>query len=239
MHNEIWKELEKYNYPAKSGLDFINEFTFIVGIVLSAQSRDAFINTQTPPLFEVADDPYKMESLGLDGIAHYIQKIGLWRSKAKYIYNLSKKIIEFIEIRQKNDQYQWHESFFDKAIDDDAKLYSDPISQEGLPSFRLGLMELPGVGRKGANVFLNVIYGAPVYPVDTHVMKVGSRLGLISEKTPYNIELELKDSVPHQYAPSACHWLVWHGRNVCTAPKPKCQNCNLKDLCPFFLKNKA
>ena len=231
---DVWKILAEYDYPAKSGLDFRNEFTFIVGVVLSAQARDAFINTQTPALFDVADNAKSMVELGVDGIAGYIQKIGLWRNKANHIFNLSKKILEFLEIKKNGNEKAWYDSFFEKKfVDDDLKLYGDIISKEGLPSFRLGLTQLAGVGRKGANVFLNVIFEAPAFPVDTHVIKVGNRIGLYNTKNPYEIEEYLKENVPHQFVKIASHYLVWHGRHVCLARKPKCGECKLKEICNF------
>lgn len=234
LNTKIWDQLAKYHYPAKSGLDFFNEFTFLVGIVLSAQSRDAFINTITPEFFKKAPDAESMYALGLEEIAFHIQKIGLWRAKAKYIYNLSKKILEFKKIMKNGETKSWLSSI--KADGDDVLAYSDPISKEGIPSFRAGLMLLPGIGRKGANVFLNVIYNAPTYPVDTHVIRVGSRLQLAIGNNPLQIEKMMQETVPEKYSKVASHWLVWHGREVCLARKPKCDNCLLKQSCSYYIK---
>lgn len=232
MYDSTWQALEACNYEAKSGLTYVNEFTFLVAILLSAQARDEFINTQTPALFKEAPDAERMCALGIDTIAFFIQKIGLWRNKAKNIHALAKKVCEFKEIYKQGNQNAWYQNF--EGEGDDLKLYGDPISSEGLPSFRLGLLELAGIGRKSANVFLNVIYDAPVFPVDTHVQRVGNRLGVAVGDNPLEIEKMMQESVPEEYAAKACHWLVWHGRKICLARKPKCSECSLKNYCNYY-----
>lgn len=232
----IWKILESYGYPAKSGLDYINEFTFLVAILLSAQAQDAFINTQTPDFWRIAPDAERMHDLGVDEIARYIQRIGLWRNKAQNIYKLSKQVMEFKQIR---DKQAWYDNLcqeYDCLLDDDTKLYGPIISDEGIPGFRLGLLQLAGIGRKSANVFLNVVYKAPVFPVDTHVQRVGTRIGLVEGRNPLQIEQMMSETVPAEYAAVACHWLVWHGRRVCMAKKPQCERCLLKNCCNYVKK---
>ncbi len=239
---EVFDALAKYEYPAVSGLTYRNQFTFLVGILLSAQSRDEFINTQTPALFDRADNAQAMFDLGVEEIALHIQKIGLWRNKAKNIHLLSKKIIEFQEILANQQNKEWysnlaqaHEQRNLRPVEsDDLTSYDDDyISKEGIPTFRLGLVELPGIGRKSANVFLNVMYDAPCFPVDTHVIRLTNRLD-IAHGNPVEIEEILQEIVPKKYTTTICHSLVWHGRRVCTAKKPDCKNCMLKEYCKFF-----
>ncbi|MBQ6073488.1 MAG: endonuclease III [Bacteroidales bacterium] len=93
------------------------------------------------------------------------------------------------------------------------------------------LMTLPGVGRKTANVVTSVLYDEPVIAVDTHVFRVARRLGLSDGKTPYAVELDLESGIPESVRPKAHHWLILHGRYVCTARNPKCGECGLSPYC--------
>lgn len=95
------------------------------------------------------------------------------------------------------------------------------------------MMQLPGVGRKTANVVASVIYNIPAIAVDTHVFRVSHRLGLAKGKTPEETELELQKIIPKEKWGKAHHWLIWHGRLVCKARKPECETCLLQDLCPM------
>jgi endonuclease-3 len=236
---KIWQALESYNYEAKSGLDYINEFTFLVAILLSAQAQDKFINTQTKEFFQKASNANKMLNLGIQGIMDYINRISLWKNKAKNIYKLASQIIELKKINESGNAKNWYDDICAQHTHDeynDLTLYGPPISKEGLPSFRLGLLQLAGIGRKSANVFLNVVYNAPVFAVDTHVARVGQRLGLIEGNNPFQLEKMMVEVVPKKYEKVACHWLVWHGRNVCNAKKPKCGECKLKEYCNYVKK---
>lgn len=227
----VFTLLESYNYPLKSGLIYKNEFTFLVAIILSAQSRDSFVNTQTVELFEEYDSAEKMVELG-EGLFRYIRKIGLWRNKGKNILSLAQQIVGLKSLKSIKN---WYDSFLDKSsFEDDLTLYGPILSKEGIPSFRSGLLYLRGVGRKSANVFLNVIYNAPVFPVDTHVIRVSNRLGLVSSLNPIQIEKDFMEIIPEQYKNKIAHYLVWHGRNVCEAKQPKCKTCKLKNYCNFF-----
>ncbi len=105
--------------------------------------------------------------------------------------------------------------------------------QGQVPSSREALEALPGVGRKTANVVLNVAFGQPTLAVDTHVLRVAQRLGLARGKTPLQVEQELSRVVPADYAHDAHHWLILHGRHVCKARRPECWRCALSDLCPY------
>ena len=100
-----------------------------------------------------------------------------------------------------------------------------------IPTTRNELEQLPGIGRKSANVIANRLFGAGTIAVDTHVLRVSKRLGLTAETEPLGVERDLLANVPTQYHKNASDWLVLHGRYICTAKKPKCQECCLFDLC--------
>lgn len=101
------------------------------------------------------------------------------------------------------------------------------------------LISLPGVGRKTANVILNTLCGQPTIAVDTHVFRVANRLGLVKAKTPLASELELLTIIPKEFLLNAHHWLVLHGRYICTAIKPKCHDCLFADLCEYYFNTEG
>jgi endonuclease-3 len=102
-----------------------------------------------------------------------------------------------------------------------------------VPETREALETLPGVGRKTANVVMNIAFGAPTIAVDTHIFRVGNRTGLAPGKTPREVEDRLEAIVPDRYRRHAHHWLILHGRYVCKARKPDCPNCIINDICLF------
>ena len=102
-----------------------------------------------------------------------------------------------------------------------------------VPAERAALEALPGVGRKTANVVLNIAFGQPTIAVDTHLFRVANRTGLAAGKTPLEVELKLLKRVPAAYRQHAHHWLILHGRYICRARKPECQRCPVVDLCEF------
>ena len=102
-----------------------------------------------------------------------------------------------------------------------------------VPSTREALEALPGVGRKTANVVLNICFGQPTIAVDTHLFRVSNRVGLAPGKTPLAVELGLLKNIPEPYMLHAHHWLILHGRYVCKARKPECERCIISDLCLF------
>jgi len=109
------------------------------------------------------------------------------------------------------------------------------IEQHGgtVPRDRAALEALPGVGRKTANVVLNVAFGEPTIAVDTHIFRVGNRTGLAVGKTPFDVETKLMEVVPERYRLHAHHWLILHGRYVCVARRPLCEKCPIADLCKW------
>ncbi len=185
----------------KGELEYVNPFTLLVAVVLSAQATDAGVNKATRALFKAADTPAKMVALGEDKVRDYIKTIGLFRNKAKNVIALSQRLID---------------------------AYGGQV-----PRDRDMLETLPGVGRKTANVVMNVAFDEPTMAVDTHVFRIAHRLGLSGGKTPLAVEEDLLRVVPHQYGVPAHHWLILHGRYVCKARKPECAHCIIRDLCPF------
>lgn len=115
------------------------------------------------------------------------------------------------------------------------------VRQHGgnVPRTREELEALPGVGRKTANVVLNVAFGEPTMAVDTHIFRVGNRTGLAPGKTPYEVEMKLLQRIPSKYMTDAHHWLILHGRYVCQARKPMCWQCAVADCCDFRPKTVA
>ncbi len=190
----------------KSELDYVNPFTLLVAVVLSAQATDAGVNKATRALFSEADSPAKMLALGEQRVQDAIRTIGLYRNKAKNVIALSKKLAE----------------------------------EHGgeVPSDRDALEMLPGVGRKTANVVLNVAFAQPTMAVDTHIFRVSNRTGLAPGKTPLDVELGLMRAVPEEFMLHAHHWLILHGRYVCKARKPECPRCLIADICRYEPKTR-
>ncbi len=188
-------------------LEYVNPFTLLVAVVLSAQATDAGVNKATRGLFAIADTPEKMAALGVDGIEERIRTIGLFRTKAKNVHALSLQLIER----------------FGSTV---------PENREELES-------LPGVGRKTANVVLNIAFGQPTIAVDTHLFRVANRTGLAPGKTPLEVEKGLLRVIPEPYLLHAHHWLILHGRYVCKARKPECWRCVIAEWCRFEPKTPA
>ncbi|MBQ6780456.1 MAG: endonuclease III [Treponema sp.] len=196
---EVMERFKARNPHPKSELHWSSPFTLLVSVVLSAQTTDKSVNKATASLYEIADTPQKMVALGVDGLIPYIKSIGLYRTKAAHVIELSRLLLEN----------------FDGEV----------------PHDRDALMTLPGVGRKTANVVLNVVWGEPTMPVDTHLLRVSPKIGLAEGKTPLEVEQSLLERIPPQYLEHAHHWLILHGRYICTARKPKCDECFLNDVC--------
>ena len=197
--NEAFRRWRDANPAPASELEYVNPFTLLVAVVLSAQATDKGVNKATGPLFKVADTPQKMLALGEEGLISYIKTIGLYKNKAKHVMGLSQKLL-------------------------------DDFGGE-VPGTREDLMTLPGVGRKTANVVLNVIFHQPTMPVDTHLLRVAPKIGLAEGNTPETVEKSLLERIPPEFLHDAHHWILLHGRYVCTARAPKCDECIIKDLC--------
>jgi len=204
---EMFRRFHEANPEPQGELYSVNDFTFLVAVVLSAQATDAGVNKATKPLFAIADTPEKMAALGEDGIREAIKTIGLFRAKAKNVYALSLALIEKHKSRV-------------------------PLTREALEA-------LPGVGRKTANVVLNIVFGEPTIAVDTHLFRLGNRTGLAPGKTPRAVEDKLHKVIPVQYLRHAHHWLILHGRYICKARKPDCWRCIVAEQCNFKPKTPA
>lgn len=196
---ECFTRWKAENNEPKSELDYVNAYTLLVAVVLSAQATDKSVNIATAPLFKIADSPEKMIELGEENLISYIKSIGLYKTKAKHVIGLSQKLITDFG--------------------------------SNVPSTREDLMSLPGVGRKTANVVLNVIFHQPTMPVDTHLLRISPNIGLAEGKTPEEIEKSLLSRIPSEFLKNAHHWILLHGRYICTARNPKCETCIIKDLC--------
>ncbi len=198
---EIFARLAAANPEPKSELEYVNTFTLLVAVVLSAQATDVGVNKATRALFALADTPAKMAALGEAELAERIKTIGLYRTKAKNVIALSQALI-----RDHGGE---------------------------TPADRDALEALPGVGRKTANVVLNVAFGAPTLAVDTHVFRVANRIPLAKGKTPREVEGGLMKIIPARFMRHAHHWLILHGRYVCKARAPSCARCVIADLCRY------
>ncbi len=198
---EIFARFAALNPHPKGELDYVNSFTLLVAVVLSAQATDAGVNRATRGLFVVASTPQQMLALGEEGLREKIKTIGLFRAKAKNVIGLSRKLIED---------------------------YGGEV-----PRSREALESLPGVGRKTANVVLNIAFGEKTIAVDTHLFRVSNRIPLARGATPEAVEKGLLAIIPDEYLLHAHHWLILHGRYVCKARKPDCPTCPIADLCAF------
>ncbi|WP_222875985.1 endonuclease III [Terrihabitans soli] len=198
---EVFRRFHAANPEPKGELEYVNVFTLLVAVVLSAQATDTGVNKATRALFKVADTPQKMLKLGVEGVSQYIKTIGLYNAKARNVIALSELLI-------KNHNGE-------------------------VPSTREELQALPGVGRKTANVVLNIFFGQPTIAVDTHLFRVGNRTGLAPGKDVLTVELALEKAVPEWALLHAHHWLILHGRYVCKARTPECWRCLIEDICLF------
>ena len=196
----------------RSELYSVNEFTFAVAVILSAQATDKKVNEVTPELFRIAPTPKKMLELGLDGLKSHIRVISFFNNKATNIMRLAEMLADGQGVNWK---------FPDKYHNRDE------------------LIKLPGIGQKTANVITNVLWGAPNIGVDTHVFRNAHRYGWVSnnDNTPEKVEAKLLKKIPKKYHSIVNHVMVLHGRYTCTALRPKCENCPVKKWCNTSDKN--
>ena len=203
---EIFRRLRAANPAPTTELDYATPFQLLVAVILSAQATDKSVNLATRTLFAVAPTPPAMLALGEEKLAGYINRIGLFRTKAKNVIATCRLLIE----RHGGEV---------------------PLTREALEA-------LPGVGRKTANVVLNVAFGESTLAVDTHVFRVANRTGLAVGRTPLEVETRLVERVPEPFLQHAHHWLILHGRYVCLARRPLCEVCAVAKWCdsaPAFL----
>ena len=198
---EFFARLRRRNPEPESELQYVNPYTLLVAVVLSAQATDSGVNRATRNLFAIASTPAAMLELGEEKLREHVKSIGLYRTKSKNIIALSE-----ILLREHGGE---------------------------VPHAREALEALPGVGRKTANVVLNVAFGEPAMAVDTHIFRLANRTGLAPGKTPRAVEDALVAAIPKHFLRHAHHWLILHGRYVCKARKPDCRQCVVRDLCRF------
>jgi endonuclease-3 len=182
-------------------LDFGSTFQLLVAVVLSAQCTDKRINQVTPDLFAHYPDAQSMAKAEEEDIFEWIRSVSYPNAKAKHLVEMARVLME--------------------------KFNGE------VPSTLEELLTLPGVGRKTANVIQSVAFGKATLAVDTHVYRVAHRLGLVSksDNTPYKVEMALTKYIPEEDIPNAHHWLLLHGRYVCTARKPHCEKCEINKYC--------
>jgi len=183
-------------------LEFGSVFQLLVAVILSAQCTDKRINQVTPELFRHYPDAQSMAQADVDSLLEYISSVSYPNSKAEHLVKMARMLTE--------------------------KYHGE------VPSDMNDLLALPGVGRKTANVIQSVAFGKSAMAVDTHVFRVSHRLGLVptTADTPFKVEQSLTKNIPAEDIPRAHHWLLLHGRYVCTSRKPHCNRCELKTVCP-------
>ena len=188
-------------------LEFGSVFQLLVAVILSAQCTDKRVNMVTPELFRHFSDAKSMAAAESEDVLEYIHSVSYPNSKARHLVEMARMLVEKFGGEVPEDMDQ--------------------------------LLVLPGVGRKTANVIQAVAFGKSTMAVDTHVYRVSHRLGLVSKRdnTPYKVEQVLMQNIPDEQIPLAHHWLLLHGRYVCTSQRPKCQKCELSDICPKLLEN--
>ncbi|MCQ2127748.1 MAG: endonuclease III [Bacteroidaceae bacterium] len=188
---------------AETELHFSSPYQLLVAVMLSAQCTDKRVNMVTPALFEAYPTVQDMAKAEADDILPYIKSVSYPNSKAAHLAQMARLVVERFNGEIPHDMDE--------------------------------LQTLPGVGRKTANVMEAVAFGGQAMPVDTHVFRVSHRIGLVPERctTPLSVEKELVKHFPHNVLSTAHHWLILHGRYVCTARSPKCDSCGLSDVCRY------
>ena len=200
----IFARLRAENPAPTTELEFRTPFELLIAVILSAQATDVSVNKATRVLYQMANTPEAILSLGVDGLKPFIKTIGLFNTKAENVIKTCKALVDT------------HQSI--------------------VPDNREALEALPGVGRKTANVVLNTVFRQPAMAVDTHIFRVSNRTGIAPGKNVLEVEKRLLRLVPSEFLLDAHHWLILHGRYVCTARKPRCGACTIYDLCEFKQK---
>ena len=191
---------------AETELHYGNAFQLLVAVILSAQCTDKRINQVTPALFEAYPTAQDMAAATEEEVLAYVKSVSYPNSKARHLVETARKLTTDF--------------------------------QGEVPSTMKELTSLPGVGRKTANVVMSVVFQKAAMAVDTHVFRVSHRLGLVdaTDKTPLAVEQKLTRHFPEELIPKAHHWLILHGRYVCTSQKPHCLECGLRSSCAYYNK---
>ncbi|UKK54695.1 endonuclease III [Prevotella sp. E2-28] len=203
----ILEHFRKEMPEVNTELEFGSVFQLLVAVILSAQCTDKRVNQVTPELFRHFPDAKHMAQAEAEELLVYISSVSYPNSKAKHLSEMARLLME--------------------------KHHGE------VPSDMNELLDLPGVGRKTANVIQAVAFGQAKMAVDTHVYRVSHRLGLVSKQdnTPYKVEMTLMKYIPEEEVPRAHHWLLLHGRYVCTSRTPHCNKCALESVCPKLFEN--
>lgn len=188
---------------AETELHFSSPYQLLVAVMLSAQCTDKRVNMVTPALFEAYPTVQDMAKAEAHDILPYIKSVSYPNSKATHLAQMARIVVERFKGEIPHDMDE--------------------------------LQTLPGVGRKTANVMEAVAFGGQAMPVDTHVFRVSHRIGLVPDRctTPLSVEKELVKYFPHDVLSTAHHWLILHGRYICTARNPKCDRCGLSEFCQY------
>ena len=205
LASEVVSRLRKKYPSAECALRYEGDpFRLLVMGRLSAQCTDARVNIVCPALFAAYPDAYAMAEADPADVGRYIFSCGLYNSKAKDLVGMSERIVSVFGGR--------------------------------VPDTMEELVRLPGVGRKTANLILGDLYRVPgSVVVDTHCIRISNRLGLVDNlKEPEKIEAALRKILPPESSSDFCHCIVFHGRAVCDARSPKCEQCCVKDLCQAY-----
>lgn len=193
---------------AETELDYETPFELLVAVILSAQCTDKRVNLTTPALFEQYPDAEAMAKAEPEEIFKIIRSISYPNNKSKHLVAMARRLMDE---------------------------FGGEVPQEVKE-----LQSLQGVGRKTAHVVTSVLYRQPNMAVDTHVMRVSNRIGLTTNTARHNpllTEKQLVRHIPEEDIPDAHHWLILHGRYVCVARNPKCEQCGLQDICKYFAQN--
>lgn len=189
---------------AETELSYGNPYELLVAVILSAQCTDKRVNMVTPAIFKKYPTPAKLAAGTFDDVFALIKSISYPNNKSKHLIGMAQLLMEK----------------FNGEV---------PLTVEEL-------VQLPGVGRKTANVITSVIDQQPNMAVDTHVFRVSKRIGLVNSKatTPLAVEKQLIQHIPRELVHKAHHWLILHGRYLCTARNPRCAECGLQEACKYY-----
>lgn len=207
LYTRVLSYFRELHPEVTTELEFGSVFQLLVAVVLSAQCTDKRVNQVTPELFAHYPDARAMAEAEEAEIYEYVKSVSYPNAKARHLVELSRMLVDEYGGEVPND--------FD------------------------ALLRLPGVGRKTANVMQAVAFGQSAMPVDTHVYRVSHRLGLVpsTADTPLKVEKMLVKHIPAEDLARAHHWLLLHGRYVCTSRKPHCDKCELSNICPKKIEN--
>ena len=208
LYDKVIAYFEQAMPVAETELNYGNPFELLIAVILSAQCTDKRVNMITPPLFHDFPTPEALAAATPEVIFEYIKSVSYPNNKAKHLVGMAQMLV---------------------------KDFGSEV-----PGTLEELVKLPGVGRKTANVIQSVVFNKAAMAVDTHVFRVSHRIGLVPKSctTPLAVEKHLMKHIPEAIVPKAHHWLILHGRYVCVARKPKCEECGLNGICAESLKAK-